>query len=78
MINELVVFNTYGLLVPAKLIIHEAADTHLVYFQGFVHFKDLEIRGPLCNLNAFQSRMDAWVFLGIPVVAWLTDDKITL
>ena len=53
MINELVVFNTYGLLVPAKLIIHEAADTHLVYFQGFVHFKDLEIRGPLCNLNAF-------------------------
>ena len=53
MINELVVFNTYGLLVPAKLIILEAADTHLVYFQGFVHFKDLEIRGPLCNLNAF-------------------------
>jgi hypothetical protein len=51
MINELVVFNTYGLLLPAKLLIIEAADTHLVHFQAFVHFKDLEIRGPLCNLH---------------------------
>ena len=78
MIHELSIFNTYGLLIPTKIIIIlEIADTHLVHFQLFVHFKDLEVGGTLCDLQALQGRMYVTGILGIPVIAWLADDKIT-
>ena len=52
MIHERVIFITYRLLVPALLLILEAVYAHLVLFQAFVNFKDLEIRGQLCDLHA--------------------------
>ncbi len=42
-----------------------------------MHFKDLEVGGTLCGLHAFEGRMYVISIIGIAVVAWLTDDKIT-
>ncbi len=77
MIHEKVIFETYALLRPTKIIILETASTHLEHMEAFVHFKDLEVGGTLCDLQALESRMYAIANLGIPVVAWLADDQIT-
>ena len=63
-----------------KLLILEAADAHLVHFlgQAVVHFKDLEIRGALCDLHAVEGGINVAAILGIPVVAWLAGDEITV
>lgn len=52
MIHELAILIAYGLLVPAKVLIIEATDAHLVHFHAFIHSKNLEIRGPLCDIHA--------------------------
>jgi hypothetical protein len=59
---------------PIEIIILEATGAHQVHISGSLHFKDLEIRRTLCDLQAPQGRIYVDPNLGIAVVAWLTDD----
>ena len=78
MIHEQAIFIPYRtLLRPIKIIILEATGAHLVNISDFLHFKDLEIRGPFCYFQAPEGRMYAATNFAIAVVAWLTDDQLT-
>ena len=79
MIHEQAIFSAYGtLLRPIKIIILEAKGAHPIHRCSFLHFKDLEIGGTLCNLQELEGRINFASNFCIAVVAWLTDDQLTL